>query len=151
MRLLKSHNYNRNKQKGKVVIPILETKVSFSQTCYIKKGNLDKHVGKKGKKCTFLFLKLFHFLLFCSAFILPKLFIKGNKSYFRIQLSGFDFSWVTHVMLEMQLVVCIQLKNNWLPFKVFVICAGPSSDSGDDCMEGFAQQLLLSHIMLIYR
>jgi len=84
-----------------VVIPVLETKVSFSQACYIKKGNLDKHGEKKRrKKCTFLFLKLFQFLFFCSALILPKTFIKENKSYLRIQLNGFDFSWVTPVVLE---------------------------------------------------
>lgn len=84
-----------------MVIPMLETKVCFSQTCYVKKGNVDKRGEKKKKKNgSLLFLKLFQFLLFCSALVFPKPFIKGNKSYFRIQLSDFDFSWVTHVVLE---------------------------------------------------
>lgn len=57
MQLFKSPNYNRNKQKGKVFVPMLETEISFSQSWYIKKGNLDKHSEKhKGKNAPFYFL-----------------------------------------------------------------------------------------------
>lgn len=56
MQLFKNQNYKRNKQKGKVVIPMLETEISFSQTYYIKKGTSDKcDEGKKEKMHSSIF------------------------------------------------------------------------------------------------
>lgn len=70
MQLFKNQNYKRNTQKGKVVIPMLETEISFSQTYYIKKGTSDKcDEGKKEKMHSSIFknFSIFTFL-FCFDF-----------------------------------------------------------------------------------
>lgn len=76
MQLFKSRK--RNEQKGKVLIPMLETKVSFSQTCHIKQGNLDKR-GEKNL-APFYFSDFFNIYFSVLPLFFPNHLYKETKA-----------------------------------------------------------------------